>query len=715
MSEQKRLMDKYGLEKPSISWADATRIFLGQGLAMRFGDEAVGILRGIIDPDLTIDEAIEEEREAIELAQKEFPNKSLALEIGGAVVPAIALSPFTGGASIPATIGRYALGTGGRLVTQGAIQGGATAVGGLEGDITERFVENPGTIAGSTAFGAAAGPVAQKVMGGAVNLGSKLFDPLIRRLRGQLGKKVEDEVLRITKLTGEEDPDVIVQKIAEGEIIADISEEGAKAIKSFYNTVPASKTIISDAVEKRAADKVRDVTSTLQRDLVPIAPTESVVKIINSNDRQLAKMTSDAYDEVYKRYDNFRSNSLNLAVQEILQKQPSLRGKVKELMTALGSDTPFVIKKGVVTITKDVDLKTAEKLRGLLSEKVDKFYKEGDGLLGEAADALEKNIRNVIDNASPDLAITRAKWKKYRTGQTNYKLGKDAFKSKGSDEIAEEFSKIVNSGDKYALEMYRAGIGHALRLKFESRNMTTFIREIADGVNKLPRKDRKILNIVYPGDELAIAMQKATQAEKSIITRNTMNTGNVTQELEAGSTFVGDASDLSLFGDIVIRGNFASAFPLISKYVKKLTGNNKGAQFTPEQAKQIARILVSENPELVKNALTNKDARNRLFARFGELVDNFIAGTTKAGIQQTTDTAIDAFRINPAESAELNPNMDNMGLETDLEVQEALDPLISSLNTDTRKKILKIYADGTVGQIFEDTREEVPGTRYRPR
>ena len=80
MSEQKRLMEKYGLEKPSISWADATRIFLGQGLAMRFGDEAVGILRGIIDPDLTIDEAIDEEREAIKTAQQDFPNKSLALE-----------------------------------------------------------------------------------------------------------------------------------------------------------------------------------------------------------------------------------------------------------------------------------------------------------------------------------------------------------------------------------------------------------------------------------------------------------------------------------------------------------------------------------------------------------------------------------------------------------------------------------------------------------
>ena len=59
--------------------------------------------------------------------------------------------------------------------------------------------------------------------------------------------------------------------------------------------------------------------------------------------------------------------------------------------------------------------------------------------------------------------------------------------------------------------------------------------------------------------------------------------------------------------------------------------------------------------------------------------------------------------------------MDNMGLETDAEVQEAISPLIATLDRDTRKKILKMYADGTVGQVFSDTGEEVPNTRYRPR
>jgi len=104
--------------------------------------------------------------------------------------------------------------------------------------------------------------------------------------------------------------------------------------------------------------------------------------------------------------------------------------------------------------------------------------------------------------------------------------------------------------------------------------------------------------------------------------------------------------------------------------------------------KKIASILVSENPELVKNALTNKEARNELFARFGQLVDGFIAGTTKAGIQQTTESAIDALKINPAQSAELDPNMNNMGTE---EIDTtAIKSLADSISSEARNKILNI-------------------------
>ena len=142
----------------------------------------------------------------------------------------------------------------------------------------------------------------------------------------------------------------------------------------------------------------------------------------------------------------------------------------------------------------------------------------------------------------------------------------------------------------------------------------------------------------------------------------------------------------------------------------------KSNALNDNQMLQVAELLISENKQLLRNALTNNEARNALIKTINDIADRLIAGGAAASVQQASNLVEDVGSIvSPAISAELNPNMDNMGLETDAEVQEAISPLIATLDTDTRQKIIKIYADGTVGQIFEDTREEVPGTRYRPR
>ena len=142
----------------------------------------------------------------------------------------------------------------------------------------------------------------------------------------------------------------------------------------------------------------------------------------------------------------------------------------------------------------------------------------------------------------------------------------------------------------------------------------------------------------------------------------------------------------------------------------------KSNALNDNQMIQVAELLISENKQLLRNALTNNEARNALIKTINDIADRLIAGGAAASVQQASNLVEDVGSIvSPAISAELNPNMDNMGLETDAEVQEAISPLIATLDTDTRQKIMKMYADGTVGQIFEDTGEEVPGTRYRPR
>ena len=187
------------LKLNELNYSDRLRL-LAQGALMNFSDEFFAMIRSIGTE--TYEEAVADEREELKKAQAK--EGSLKYEIGGAMAPALALAPFTGGTSIPATIGRYTIGTGGRLMTQGAIQGGTSAVGRQEGDIVSRVVDNPLDVGVSTATGTLLNPAMQKVGGKIVEGVTKIAEPLIRKIRGQLGKPVEDELARIAKESGKE-------------------------------------------------------------------------------------------------------------------------------------------------------------------------------------------------------------------------------------------------------------------------------------------------------------------------------------------------------------------------------------------------------------------------------------------------------------------------------------------------------------------------------
>jgi len=191
-----------------LTFSDRARL-LAQGALMNFSDEFFAMVRSALGGE-TYEEALGEEREALKKAQEK--EGSLKYEIIGATAPALALAPFTAGTSIPATVGRYAIGTGGKLMTQGAIQGGTSALGRQEGDTD--FVD----VGLSTAGGAVANPLLQKVGGKLVEGIGKISEPIIRRIKGQLAKPVEDELARIANASGYT-TDEIIEQIASGKTI----------------------------------------------------------------------------------------------------------------------------------------------------------------------------------------------------------------------------------------------------------------------------------------------------------------------------------------------------------------------------------------------------------------------------------------------------------------------------------------------------------------
>jgi len=686
------------LAMQELNFADRARL-ISQGALMNFSDEFFAMIRSIGTE--TYDEAITDERDKLKKAQGK--DGSLKYEIGGAMLP-LAFAPFTGGATIAPTIARYAIGTGGKLATQGAIQGATSSVGRQEGNIVDRVTDNKADIATSTATGAILNPLVQKVGGKLVGAVTKIAEPIIRKIKGQLGKPIEDELARIAKTSGLE-VDEIIEQIALGKTIPELSETVMAEIRGFYSKAGSAKPIIRKSLQSRKIQATDDVFASLEKDLAPNLNLQgqNVSKFIKGSLKNLQRAASNNYDEIYKRFGNFRSNNLNLAFEELLQRQPSVRNKLRRTMTALGKPTPFEVKDGVLKITQDIDLRTAEEIRGLLKENVNQLYTSGNGRLGEIADIQEKNLRNIIDEISPELAMTRESWSKLKDANTAFKLGQGILSKKKN--LAElEFDNIVQKGDMNSVAAFRAGVADTIQNKGKAQ--TRFITDLSN----IKSNERAILEYIYPNESLDNIVDKINLARASSLAEGKIIQGSQTAETLEAAKRVGTVNDAYALARFVVSGgaDLGAGVQLLDKIIPK-----RRTQLTQDQMTEISELLISENKDLLRRSLTNAEARETLVNNVARIADLLIRGGAKATVQEATNIIPNLGSVvSPAFSEELDPNMNNM--ETENIDTTSIKNLADELSPKTRKKVLKIYADGTYGEVYDDTGEEVVGTRRKP-
>jgi hypothetical protein len=687
------------LAASELSFSDMARLF-SQGALMNFSDEFFAMVRSAVG-DETYDEAILDERDELKKAQDK--EGSLKYEMGGAMLLPLALAPFTGGATVAPTIGRYLIGTGGKLATQGAIQGATSSVGRQEGNIVDRVTDNKADIATSTATGAMLNPLVQKVGGKLVGAVTKIAEPIIRKIKGQLGKPIEDELARIAKTSGLE-VDEIIEQIALGKTIPELSETVMAEIRGFYSKAGSAKPIIRESLQSRKMASTEDVFANLQRDLSPNLKEGNVLKFIRGSEKELQAAASKNYDEIYKNFEGFRSNNLNLAVQEALQKQPMLRGNLRSLMTGLGKATPFEIKDGVLTLTQDIDLRTAEKLRGLLFDRTNQLFQKGYGTLGQVASDLEKSLRNIINETSPDLSMARATWSKLKDAQTAFKDGEKVF-TKKADLVDLEFEQLVRKGDMDEIEAFRAGVSSAIRGKKAGSSKIGFVNRIGD----LTQSESLILQKIYPDEALDNVLDKINLAKASIAAESKIIQGSQTAETIEAAKRVGTVNDAYALARFIASGgaDLGAGVQLLDKIIPK-----RRTQLTQEQMTEISQLLISENKDLLRRSLTNAEARETLVNNIARIADLLIRGGAKATVQEATNIIPNLGSVvSPAFSEELDPNMNNM--ETENIDTTSIKNLADELSPKTRAKVMKMYADGTIGEVYDDTGEEVVGTRRK--
>ncbi len=193
------------------------------GLLFNFADEAIAGIKAL-SPNITYEDALKKERAQIKAAQAK-PG-SLKYELGGAAIPAVAglvAAPFTGGTTAAATAPTWA-----RLLGIGATQGFASGLGASEEEGLARIKDTPT----ATITGAVANPLFAKLSQAAKVAVTPLLDSIKRNVTGKVGKKVEDEVLRMITDSGLTVDEFLAQ-VRSGQILPEMSEEAAKVVSGF--------------------------------------------------------------------------------------------------------------------------------------------------------------------------------------------------------------------------------------------------------------------------------------------------------------------------------------------------------------------------------------------------------------------------------------------------------------------------------------------------
>lgn len=577
-----------------------------QGLTLGTADEIEAAGRALVT-GRPYEEILNEIRGTLKSYQEARPIEALSAEAGGAVVPAVGaalLAPFTGGASTAAVAPTL-----GRLAGMAALEGGAYAFGTGEGGFAERASRVPGGAVTGAIGGTVAG-AATRAAGGAVNA---LTDAARRIVGGRGSSVVENEIQRLAQQTGKT-ADEIADDILSGRILAE-NETIKAAVRAYRAGGGEASTVISQAMIPRPAQTRTQAMDEMRKYLSDVAEPSAIQGQRRSE--EAAKVAERAAYAPFKTVD--APEDVSREVLSALEVVPEAITEVNKMFRGLVAVTPSASGVGPanVTFTRPITLDEAERVRRAVSNAASSEYRGGFGGAGEAFSEVEQRLRGLLDVASPELGAARSTAAGVRAQRDAFESGQTALAGDVNETLF-NFSKIT---DPQKVEAYRAGLMAALEARAATGSRQSMIRNLANPETK----EGQILRAVMPQDALDDVLRRLETARASQVTTDYVLGGSPTSDTMMEAARRG--SGLS-FSDVtgVLSGSPDAMISVASNIAARFTRD-----LTDAERARVARILVSEDPDLVRRAISDEGAMAALQQRVQQLTAGAARGAGRAG------------------------------------------------------------------------------------
>ena len=530
------IINKYSNKENVFKKTEAVDWTMGIHGAMWGGsDEIIGTIKGLLNPDITVQEGIAARRKDITEAREKFPGRALQAEmIGGfatgfgpyQLVKGAVLKGFPALKKIPKIIG---------AAGEGAVVGGIYGTAEGEGTAAQR-------LSGATdeaAIAAAINPAIRFV--GSIAIGAKniFLDPALRKISGRVPAPVEREILDILNTSGLSLDDFFAG-VKSGKILSELGDGMSKATKEALGVLQtkggAGADLMHKVLLKRANEMRTQIQKSIQADLTPNTPSGNLVIASADNFEEMAKKEGVEYKRIFNETKNILdgNNNLKSSLEGVLnrsdedfiantislmkkEKVPIFWSKYKN--PAYNAKQTFEQRAGMVPVENNpkfiyrideskMTLENIEKFRRALANKAETFKvvdmgqrvtKPGEQANFNAWNSLEKEIREPLDEISPALANVRAKWAEIQRFKDFQQEGEKIFANSPdkAEQVWINLQKRLSTPEDIA--SFNTGVVTYIRSKLAG-NKDQFISGLRTAdFGSLPAKERTILELIYPG------------------------------------------------------------------------------------------------------------------------------------------------------------------------------------------------------------------------
>lgn len=585
------------------------RTALGQGLGLGFGDEIEG--RAVsLATGRPYDEVLAEVRGKIKAYQEARPGEALAAEVGGALIPtaaALLAAPFTGGTSMAATTPTLT-----RLAGLGAAQGIGYSFGTGEGGATNRLSRVPGGAIGG-ALGGALGGVATRALG---SLATTLTDTARRTLGRRGGSIVENEIQRLVQQTGR-NADEIAQDILDGRLLAE-NKTIRMAVRAYRAGGGDTSRVIQEGLEPRPA----------QTRATAMEEIKGALGASGSESQAAVRATSEEATRTAERaaYAPFKTQTVGPDIESellyALEQVPEAIKEVNKMSRGIVGRSSAESGQGPVnvTFTRPITLDMAERIRRAISNAATAEYKASRGGAGAVFSDVEKRLRDKLDEASSALRSVRASAAVIRANREAYE---DGLKSLSGDvnEKMLNFSKYATGeGADEAVAAYRAGVLQALEARSTTGSRQSMIRNMINPETK----EGILLRQVFPEDMQDAILKRLDVANEANAAANAVLGGPSTSDTLLEVARQGAGVSVSDITD-VLSGSPSAMLRVAANLAGKL-----GRDLTDAERAKIAQILVSDNPDIVRRAISDESAMAKLVEKLGQITNTLSSGAGRA-------------------------------------------------------------------------------------